>query len=71
MKTKLVILCGPPGVGKSTYIATRTTENDVVISSDELRKELLGDLNNSQDNLIFKTMVERAIQGLKTIKMST
>lgn len=54
---------GIPGSGKSTY-AKKHLPN--VISSDELRKELLGDEEDQDNNdLIFTTLYSRVEKGLK------
>lgn len=38
----VVIVCGPPGSGKSTYVAMHRGPNDVVIDLDVIRAELAG-----------------------------
>lgn len=59
MKKNLFVLIGPAGVGKSTYIANHKKQNDVVVSSDEIRKELKSiDQSNS---LVFDQMQVDAI----------
>lgn len=59
MKKNLFVLIGPAGVGKSTYIANHKQQNDVVVSSDEIRKELKSiDQSNS---LVFDQMQVDAI----------
>lgn len=61
----LHIMVGVPGSGKSTYTKNARRKDDVVLSSDALRAELLGDENSQQDNqLIFETMQRRAIDAL-------
>ena len=59
MKKNLFVLIGPAGVGKSTYVATHKAQDDVVVSSDEIRMELgtLGQINS----LVFDRMKVRAI----------
>ena len=58
---KLIILCGLPGSGKSTY-AKKYLENDAtILSSDKLRKELFNDETNQENNdLVFNTLYARA-----------
>ena len=63
----LIILCGPPGVGKTTYAHKYIEEHPgaVHLSSDAVRKELHGD-ESIQDNPgeVFAIMQKRAIAGL-------
>lgn len=50
--SKLIILCGLPGSGKSTY--AKFMENAIVISTDEIRKKINGDASNQDNaNLVF------------------
>ena len=59
MKKNLFVLIGPAGVGKSTYIVNHKQQDDVVVSSDEIRMTLG---NTQQDNgLIFNKMKVDAI----------
>lgn len=59
----LYTLVGLPGCGKSTY----TQDKDaVVISTDAIREELLGDANNQeQGNVIFAIAFKRIQNALK------
>ena len=63
----LIILCAPPGAGKSTYAHKYIKEHPgtVLLSSDGIRKELHGD-ESIQDNPgeAFAIMQKRAIDGL-------
>lgn len=63
----LMILCGPPGAGKTTYAHKYIEEHPgtVHLSSDNIRKELHGD-ESIQDNpsLIFDIMQKRAVASL-------
>lgn len=64
---KLYMMIGLPASGKST-IAKEISESEgaIIVSSDEIRKELLGDINDQSNNeLVFKTVEERIIEGLK------
>lgn len=57
---KLIFLIGLPGSGKTTYAKNNLT-GCKILSSDDIRKELLGDENCQLDNkLIFSTLYERA-----------
>ena len=49
--TVIKVLIGVAGVGKSTYIQKVKTEKSLVLSSDELRIELFGDLEEIYDTL--------------------
>lgn len=66
----LTLLIGLPASGKSTYAREHlANDNTIILSSDELRKELLGD-ENCQDNneLVFKTLYKRAKDYLQNGK---
>ena len=66
-RPKLIILCGIPGSGKTTYATKYISEhsNTVHLNSDNIRKELLGDeATQGDNNLIFSRMQNRAIDGL-------
>lgn len=66
-RPKLIILCGIPGSGKTTYATKYISEhsNTVHLNSDNIRKELWGDEATQGDNsLIFSRMQNRAIDGL-------
>lgn len=59
--SKLYMMIGLPASGKST-IAEKISKSEgaIIVSSDEIRKELLGDINDqSKNNLIFETVEER------------
>ena len=64
---KLIILVGLPASGKSTYAKNvLASEDTIVLSSDELRKELLGDENcQSNNQLVFDTLYRRAKENLQ------
>lgn len=64
---KFMILIGLPGSGKSTWAEKYITENSntVIISSDEIRKELFNDENSQEDNnRVFYEMEIRTLQNL-------
>ena len=61
-KPRLTLMVGLPASGKSTYARILgNSDNTTVLSSDILRKELLGsEADQSNNDLIFKTLYERA-----------
>ena len=73
---KLIILCGLPGSGKSTYAENYKAVDDaifegntVIHSSDAIRKELFGDESSQENNArVFELMRKRTIEDLKAGK---
>lgn len=66
---KFYFTVGIPGCGKSTYFKNNFGDEVIYISSDKLREELLGDVNDqSKNSLIFNEMYERTITALKENK---
>ena len=74
---KLIVLCGLPGSGKSSYAEqlvninnTFTSDEEIVIhSSDAIRKELFGDAGSQEDNgRVFELMHKRTREDLKAGK---
>ena len=67
-KSKLVVMVGIPGSGKSTIAKTKilnTLYDGNIFSSDEYRLKLLGDENDQSNNqLVFSTLYEELIQHL-------
>ena len=65
--SKLYVMVGIPGSGKS-YKARELQQqnpNSIILSSDDIRKEILGDKEDQSNNeLIFKTIRERTRQAL-------
>lgn len=59
--SKLYMMIGLPASGKSTIAEEISkSEGAIIVSSDEIRKELLGDINDqSKNSLIFETVEER------------
>jgi len=59
--SKLIQLCGLPASGKSTLSKELAIqENAIIVSSDEMRKELFGDVNNQENNaILFEKLHER------------
>ena len=66
-RVKLIILCGIPGSGKTTYAEKYVEEhhNTIHISSDRIRAELWGDeATQGNNNEVFSLMQSRAIEAL-------
>lgn len=60
-KPKLIILVGIPASGKSEYAKTLLNDNTILLSSDSLRKALLGSESDQSNNeLVFSTLYKRA-----------
>lgn len=65
----LRVMVGLSGSGKSTYAKEAADENTIVIASDDLREELLSDINDqSRNGLIFETMFKRTVEALNAGK---
>lgn len=64
--SKLIMLVGLPASGKSTLSQRLSIEHDAeIVSSDEIRKELLNDINNQTNNdKIFNVMHDRVVELL-------
>lgn len=64
---KILLLIGLPGCGKSTYAKfLLTQENYVILSSDSLRKELLGNEEDQSKNIfVFKTLTDRMHKAME------
>lgn len=66
-RPKLIILCGIPGSGKSTYAKdyVERNQNTIHLSSDMTRRELYGDENiQGNPGEVFALMQKRAIESL-------
>ncbi|PAV30320.1 hypothetical protein CIL05_07570 [Virgibacillus profundi] len=65
--TKLIVMVGLPASFKSTYAKQLAKEhNATILSSDDIREELLNDVNNQDNNSkVFEVMNKRAKQLLQ------
>lgn len=65
--TTFYMMVGLPGSGKTTISKKLSKEyNAIIISTDELREELLGDVQDQSSNgLIFQEAIHRIIENLK------
>ena len=67
-RPRLIVLCGVPGSGKSTYAQNKIKHdsNIVWLSSDAFREKLYGDVN-CQDNpgKVFEIMQKEAVEALE------
>jgi len=61
MKPILTIMSGLPKAGKSTWIEKNKTSQDVIVSSDDIRKHILGRQFSPQDEPFIWTLVENLI----------
>ena len=64
---KLFVMIGLPGSGKTTCAKILSkSEEAIIVSSDEIRKELFGDINDqTQNEKVFEEVEKRIINGLK------
>ncbi len=73
---KLIILCGLPGSGKSSYAENYKAVDDIISadytvihSSDTIREELFGDASSQEDNgRVFELMRKRTQEDLRAGK---
>ena len=57
MKSKLFVMCGPAGVGKTTWVKQHLTDKDAWVSRDEIRFEIL-EHNKSSKYFEFEELVK-------------
>lgn len=63
------IMIGLPASGKSTYVKDYKQEDDLVLSSDEIRLELFWDESSQENNwLVFETLFTRLTKAIKENK---
>lgn len=66
--SKLVVLCGLPGSGKSMYAEKLALENYIIHSSDKIREQM-GDVNDqSKNEEVFVTLHKRIKEDLRNGK---
>lgn len=65
--SKLMVMVGLPASGKSTYAKKiAIEENAIILSSDKLREELYGDINDSEHNTeVFSELHRRIKENLE------
>jgi len=61
MKPTLTIMCGIPRSGKTIWVLKNKTIQDVIVSSDDIRKHILGSPFSPQDEPFVWSLVENLI----------
>lgn len=66
-KTKLYLMCGIPGSGKSTYLKTRFIQPPVVVSRDEIRFKMVREDEEyfSHEKEVYNEFINQITQELK------
>ena len=66
-KSKIYLMCGIPGAGKSTYLKTRFTNIPCIISRDKIRFTLVREDEEyfSHENEVYKEFIEQIKEALK------
>jgi len=68
-KPRLILPVGISGSGKSTWIKSQTDQNTVVVSPDEIRRELTGNISDqTKNNEVFALANKRAADALNAGK---
>lgn len=65
--TKLYVMCGIPGSGKSTWAREHLTDNDVYVSRDDIRFSFLkeGDDYFSKEDMVWDTFIKSINEALE------
>lgn len=68
--SKLIMMVGIPGSGKSTWIKNNKTESELWVSRDKIRFDKLkeGEEYFSHENAVFEQFIEEIIWGLEMDK---
>ena len=68
--SKLIMMVGIPGSGKSTWIKNNKTESELWVSRDKIRFDKLkeGEEDFSHENAVFEQFIEEIIWGLEMDK---
>lgn len=63
----LYVLCGPPGIGKTTFVSTFLKNDFLHVSRDEIRFELISDEDDyfSKEDEVYKIFIQKIKDGLK------
>lgn len=66
-KSKIYLMCGIPGAGKSTYLKTRFTNIPCIISRDEIRFTLVREDEEyfSHEDEVYKEFIEQIKDALR------
>lgn len=68
-KPKFIITVGISGSGKSTWIRTLVNQGFIVVSPDDIRREITGTVNNeSKNNEVFSLAYQRTIDAINSGK---
>lgn len=67
VKSKLYLMMGIPGSGKSTYLATRFSQPPIVISRDAIRFSMVSEEEEyfSKENAVYAEFINQIKEGLK------
>lgn len=66
-KSKLYLMCGIPGSGKSTYLKTRFSQPPVVVSRDEIRFKIVREDEEyfSHEKEVYNEFINQIVENLK------